>query len=78
MSLWHEIGVRAYPHFSQGTGMVDLTDLPNACPLELDLQRQLVDCSECKGHCLPSDAQQDTITLGVCFTRLCAHGSLSH
>ena len=25
MSLWHEIGARAQPHFSQGTGMVDLT-----------------------------------------------------
>ena len=33
MSLWHEIGARAQPHFSRGTGMVDLTDLPNACPL---------------------------------------------
>ena len=36
MSLWHEIGVRAQPHFSRGTGMVDLTDLANACPLGPD------------------------------------------
>src|ERR1700683_21083 len=31
--LWHEICVRAQPHFSQGTERVDFADLPDTCPM---------------------------------------------
>jgi hypothetical protein len=56
MSLWHELGVRAQPHFSWGTGMVDLTDLPNACPL--DFPR--IDRSISFATCNDSDDQRST------------------